>query len=86
MNRFLAKTLQGDRVVWFVFVLLFIVSMVEMYSASSMLVYRSASVADPILRHAMFYALGFVALLCVQIVDFKWIKLGGYCGHPGFDF
>lgn len=80
MNRFLAKTLQGDRVVWFVFVLLFIVSMVEMYSASSMLVYRSASVADPILRHAMFYALGFVALLCVQIVDFRWIKLGGYCG------
>ena len=80
MNKFLAKTLQGDRVVWTIFALFFFVSMVEMYSASINLVYNSASVIDPILRHVMFYAVGFVGLLIVQIVDFKIIRMAGYFG------
>ena len=80
MNKFLAKTLQGDRVVWAVFLFLFIISMVEMFSASSMLVHKSASVQGPILRHAVFYAVGFMALLIVQLVDFKRIRQFGYLG------
>ncbi len=80
MNNFLAKTLQGDRVVWTVFLFLFIISMVEMFSASSMLVHRSGSIQGPILRHAMFYVVGFMALMIVQLVDFKYIRLLGYVG------
>ena len=80
MNKFLAKTLQGDRVVWTILLFLFIISMVEMFSASSMLVHKSGSVQGPILRHAMFYAVGFMALMIVQLVDFKYIRLLGYVG------
>ena len=80
MNKFLAKTLQGDRVVWTILLFLFIISMVEMFSASSMLVHRSGSIQGPILRHAMFYVMGFMALMIVQLVDFKYIRLLGYVG------
>ena len=80
MNKFLAKTLQGDRVVWTIFLFLFIISVVEMFSASSMLVHISGSVQGPILRHALFFALGFMALMIVQLVDFKYIRLLGYVG------
>ena len=54
--------------------------MVEMFSASSMLVHRSGSIQGPILRHAMFYAVGFMTLMIVQLVDFKYIRLLGYVG------
>ncbi len=82
MNKFLAKTLQGDRVVWIIFALLFSISMVEMFSASSMLVHwsSSSSIHSPILRHAMFFAVGFMGLMIVQMIDFKWIRLLGYAG------
>lgn len=82
MNKFLAKTLQGDKVVWIIFALLFSISMVEMFSASSMLVHWSSnsSIHSPILRHAMFFSVGFVALLMVQLIDFKYIRLLGYVG------
>lgn len=80
MNKFLAKTLQGDRVVWTIFLFLFIISVVEMFSASSMLVHISGSVQGPILRHALFFAIGFMALMIVLLVDFKYIRLLGYVG------
>ncbi|MBQ8722317.1 MAG: FtsW/RodA/SpoVE family cell cycle protein [Paludibacteraceae bacterium] len=80
MNKFLAKTLQGDRVVWTIFLFLFIISIVEMFSASSMLVHWSGSVQGPILRHVMFFVVGFMALMIVQLVDFKYIRLLGYVG------
>ncbi|MBO5086986.1 MAG: FtsW/RodA/SpoVE family cell cycle protein [Paludibacteraceae bacterium] len=80
MNKFLAKTLQGDRVVWTIFLFLFIISIVEMFSASSMLVHWSGSVQGPILRHVVFFVVGFMALMIVQLVDFKYIRLLGYVG------
>ena len=80
MNKFLAKTLQGDRVVWIIFALLFVISIVEMFSASSMLVHWSGSVQGPILRHVVFFVVGFMALMIVQLVDFKHIRLLGYVG------
>ena len=80
MNKFLAKTLQGDRVVWIIFALLFGISMVEMFSASSYLVHSGGSVQNPILRHFMFFAIGFMGMMIVQMIDFKYIKLLGYAG------
>ena len=80
MNKFLAKTLQGDRVVWIIFALLFGISMVEMFSASSYLVHLTGSVQNPILRHFMFFAIGFMGMMIVQMIDFKYIRLLGYAG------
>ena len=80
MNKFLAKTLQGDRVVWIIFALLFGISMVEMFSASSYLVHLTGSVHYTILRHLMFFAIGFMGMMIVQMIDFKYIRLLGYAG------
>lgn len=82
MNNFLAKTFHGDRVVWIIFALLFIISIVEMFSASSMLVHwsNSSSIHSPILRHLMFFAVGFMGLMILQMIDFKYIRLLGYVG------
>ena len=78
MNKFIAKTLEGDKVVWIIFALLFLISLLEMFSASSRLVYWSSSVQGPILRHVIFFAVGFVALLLVQLLSFRAIRRWGY--------
>lgn len=78
MSSFLSKTLKGDRYVWFVYIALIVISIIEMFSASSFLVSRSGSISAPIMRHIQFIAGGFVLMLIVQLIDFKYMRLGGY--------
>lgn len=78
MNNFLNRTLKGDRWVWLIFIALCVISLVEMFSASSYLVSRSGSIHGYIMRHFQFIAFGFVLMLIVQVIDFKWMRLGGY--------
>lgn len=78
MGGFLSRTLKGDRYVWFVFIALCVISLIEMFSASSALVARSGSIHGPIMRHFKFIAGGFVLMLITQLIDFKWMRLGGY--------
>ena len=78
MNNFLQRVFKGDRYVWIVFIALCIISIIEMFSASSSLVSRSGSIHAPIMRHVSFMAAGFVLILLIQLVDFKWMRLGGY--------
>lgn len=80
MSKFFTNTLKGDRYIWFVYILLCVVSLVEMFSASSSLVARSNSIHGPIMRHVVFMAIGFIFLLFVQLIQFKWLRLIGYIG------
>lgn len=80
MNSFLKRILQGDTVFWCLFIGFFIISMIWMYSASSYLVARSGSINGPIIRHAMFYIIGFGCILIIQRIPFKWIRFFGYVG------
>lgn len=80
MNGFLKRTLQGDKVVWMIFIILVGISILSMFSASSYLVSRSGSIQGPILRHVMFIVAGFVVIILVQLIEFKWMKIIGYLG------
>ena len=50
--------IQGDPVVWMVFILLCMVSIIEVYSASSSMSYRRGQYWDPIIEHATYVLVG----------------------------
>ena len=47
------KIFKGDKVIWSVFIILCVISLVEIFSATSTIVYRQQNQWGPILRHAM---------------------------------
>ncbi len=60
---FVNKIFRGDRVIWMVYLFLCLISIVEVFSATSTLAYRR-NYWDPIMRHTMFLLLGtFIVLL-----------------------
>lgn len=78
MRDLFKKYLQGDPVIWTVFFLLCMISIVELYSASSSLAFRAANHAAPLLRHTMFLALGAAIVIVVHIVNYKNINKIAY--------
>ncbi|MDD2798205.1 MAG: FtsW/RodA/SpoVE family cell cycle protein [Bacteroidales bacterium] len=70
---------KGDRVIWTVFFFLCIISVVEVYSASSMLSYKSAvRHFDPIIRHATFLIAGTGLIILIQNLSLKRIQMLGF--------
>lgn len=66
---------KGDKVIWIVFLLLCVISVVEVYSASSSLGYRSGNYWSAALRHAGFLAVGFALMLGVINIKCRYFKL-----------
>ena len=50
--------LQGDSVVWMIILALCMISIVEVYSASSRMTYASANYWHPVVQHTVFLACG----------------------------
>ncbi|MDR1719479.1 MAG: FtsW/RodA/SpoVE family cell cycle protein [Dysgonamonadaceae bacterium] len=64
---FVNKIFRGDKAIWMIFMFLCLISIVEVYSASSTLTYRR-NYWDPIMRHTMFLLSGTAfVLLCHSI-------------------
>ena len=61
----LNKIFQGDRVIWIVYFLLCMISLVEVYSAASTLSYKTGDFIAPLLKQILFLTLG--TSLCVVI-------------------
>lgn len=78
MNSILKKYLKGDFTLWAVFVGLCLISVMEMYSASSTLAYRAMSHTAPILRHVVFLGMGAFLAFLVHLVPYKYIRLVSY--------
>ena len=71
---FINKIFRGDRVIWMVFLLLCLISVVEVYSASSRLTFQT-DYWNPILQHAAFLLAGMGVVLLVHIVRPHWFSL-----------
>lgn len=71
------KLFKGDSVVWIVFVLLCVISLIEVYSASSTLAYSVKNTYGPILRHATFLLLGASCIVIMHNVHYKYASLLG---------
>ena len=69
------KLFRGDRSIWVIFMLLCLVSLVEVYSASSTLAYKNATFYTPIVRHASFLLMGFAAILILHNIPSKYFSI-----------
>ena len=50
-NKTIGNIFKGDKVIWMVFFFLCIISIIEVYSASSSLSYKSGNYMAPVIRH-----------------------------------
>jgi len=80
METFLKKYLKGDATLWIVFFCLCIVSVIEMYSASSTLAYKAANHTAPMLRHVGFLTGGVLIAFFVHLIPYRFIRIFSYLG------
>ena len=66
INKTLGNIFKGDKVIWMVFFFLCLVSIIEVYSASSQLTYKASSYTAPVLKHIMLIVIGIVIYLTVK--------------------
>jgi cell division protein FtsW len=66
------RLFKGDRSVWIIFMFLCLVSLVEVYSATSTLAYKNTHFWNPIVRHASFLLMGFAAVLLLHNIPSKY--------------
>ena len=71
---FLRKLIKGDLVIWFIFMFLCLISLVEVFSATSTIAYRSDYYWTPIVRHAIFLLCGFAVVLVLHNVPYKYFS------------
>jgi cell division protein FtsW len=79
MKDYLSKIFTGDKVLWLIILLLFIVSGVEMFSAISSSAYKAAarggSHLGPFYNHLFHLGIGAIALIAIQKIPFEQIRL-----------
>lgn len=63
----------SDPYIWGIYITLVVVSIIELYSASSTEVVPGSNVYAPLIRHGMFLGIGFVLLYLIQKVHYGYI-------------
>jgi len=64
----------GDRVIWVVFFFLCVISLVEVFSAASTLIYRSGNFWGPLIKQATFLAAGTAVVVIVHRIPCRMFK------------
>ena len=67
-----------DRTFWGLFIILIVVAIIALFSASSTLVYMHHSALGPIGQQMLFIVLGVIAAYGIQFVPTYWVRFGGY--------
>lgn len=79
---FINKIFKGDKVIWMIFAILCVISIIEVFSSASTLTYKSGDHLGPIIQHTRYLALGVVAMIIIQNIRYQWFKLGAYLLMP----
>ena len=74
LNDFGRKVFKGDKVIWTVFIILCVISLIEIFSATSTIVYRQQNQWGPILRHAMFLIGGVGVILFIHNIPYRFFS------------
>ncbi|MCD7976863.1 MAG: FtsW/RodA/SpoVE family cell cycle protein [Tannerellaceae bacterium] len=69
------KLFKGDRVIWIIFMFLCLISVVEVFSATSTIAYKNANHWAPIVRHASFLLGGFVLILLIHNIPARFFPV-----------
>ena len=75
MNKKIGNIFKGDKVIWMVFFFLCMISIVEVFSASSGLTYKSQNYVGPIAYHTFTIFLGVLAAIVTLNVPCRYFKL-----------
>lgn len=71
----LKSLFKGDKVIWVVFLMLCLISVIEVFSAASTLTYKSGNFLAPISTHCTYMMLGAGVVLLVHKIPCKWFRL-----------
>lgn len=74
-NKTLGNIFKGDKVIWMIFFFLCMISIVEVYSASSSLSFKGGNYWSPIIKHAGILGVGTFMMILVLNVKCKYFKL-----------
>ena len=75
MGKGIVKRLfKGDKVIWMVITVLFALSFIEVFSATSTLAYKGDNYWQPISMHVTFMLVGVVAAWIVHNMPMSWLK------------
>lgn len=72
-----SKLFKGDRVIWIIFMFLCLISVVEVFSATSTIAYKNANYWAPIIRHATFLVVGFFFVLIIHNLPIRFSVILG---------
>ena len=75
MNKKIGNIFKGDTVIWMVFFFLCMISIVEVFSASSNLTYKSQNYMGPIVFHTVTIILGAVVAVVTLNIPCRYFKL-----------
>jgi len=75
MNKKIENIFKGDKVIWMIFFFLCMISIVEVFSASSNLTYKSQNYIRPIMYHAGTVAFGAFIAVIVLNIPCRYFKL-----------
>ena len=75
MNKKIGNIFKGDKVIWMVFFFLCMISIVEVFSASSGLTYKSHNYVGPIAYHAGTIIVGVVVAIITLNIPCRYFKL-----------
>ena len=75
MNIRIGNLFKGDKVIWMVLLFLCLISVVEVFSASSSLTYKSQNYLSPILGHSWKIIMGVAAAIFVLNIPCRFFKL-----------
>jgi cell division protein FtsW len=66
---------KGDKVIWIIFLFLFLISIVEVFSAASTLTYKSGDHWGPITQHSVILMVGAVIVVLVHNIPCKYFSV-----------
>ena len=75
MSNKIGNIFKGDKVIWMVFFFLCMISIIEVYSASSTLSYKSGNFMWPVIKHMAILAGGVFVMICMLKVKCKYFKI-----------
>ncbi len=83
MNFKIGNIFKGDKGVWMVFFLLVCISILEVFSSTSTLTYKTGNYWAPIIRHVGFLIFGLVLMVLTMHLNYRSFKSIYYIAFPG---
>lgn len=82
MKDSLRNIIQGDKVIWAIFATFCIISLVEVYSAGSILSYKTGQFWKTLLNQASFLCIGALVVWFVHRIPYRFFRLITLLGYP----